>query len=285
MTYLLTQLYVWMAFACVLGFVAGWLICSRRWSRKLEEQRERYRQHMARLEMDLRRVDDNGVDRNAITPSADPESFLVGDETDDIETFEVNSDPKVTVAAAVTTGVGVAAAALSTTQEDSVSVDADQAHRPPPEVAKPVISTVQAAAALPEPESSVTAPAWAARVANCEKDIAILQKQMAALDKPRESEPTAEAKAVPQPAVPSAELAAMPAYGLTGPKGDADDLKRIWGVGPKLESMLNDLGIYHFAQIAGFTDEDITNVSEQLDQFADRITRDNWIEQASKLIG
>jgi len=37
---------------------------------------------------------------------------------------------------------------------------------------------------------------------------------------------------------------------LDGPEGDADDLKLISGVGPVLEEKLNELGIYHFWQIA-----------------------------------
>ena len=40
---------------------------------------------------------------------------------------------------------------------------------------------------------------------------------------------------------------------LDAPNGAADDLKKISGVGPKLEQKLNGLGIYHYSQIAAFT--------------------------------
>ncbi len=64
-----------------------------------------------------------------------------------------------------------------------------------------------------------------------------------------------------------------------GPTGEPDDLKEISGVGPVLEKTLNDLGIYHFHQVAKFTAEDIAAVEEEAN-FPGRIERDNWIEQA-----
>lgn len=68
--------------------------------------------------------------------------------------------------------------------------------------------------------------------------------------------------------------------GLDAPKaGKADDLKRISGVGPKLESVLNDLGIYHFDQIAAWTKKESDWVDTYL-RFKGRIARDGWIAQA-----
>lgn len=66
------------------------------------------------------------------------------------------------------------------------------------------------------------------------------------------------------------------------PEGDADDLKKISGVGPVLEGKLNDLGIYTYAQIAAFTAEDIAKVDERL-SFKGRIERDGWLDQAAEL--
>lgn len=62
-----------------------------------------------------------------------------------------------------------------------------------------------------------------------------------------------------------------------------DDLKRIKGVGPKLEGMLNNMGIYQFDQIAGFTLKDLNWVDDKLTAFKGRAQRDNWVAQASKL--
>ena len=39
---------------------------------------------------------------------------------------------------------------------------------------------------------------------------------------------------------------------LSGPRGVADDLKKLAGVSPAIEKKLNDLGIFHYWQIAAF---------------------------------
>lgn len=69
---------------------------------------------------------------------------------------------------------------------------------------------------------------------------------------------------------------------FTAPEGDADDLKRISGVGPVLEQKLNALGITKFAQVAAFTAEDIAKVDDAL-SFKGRIERDDWLAQAAIL--
>ncbi|MBX2886957.1 MAG: 50S ribosomal protein L21 [Granulosicoccus sp.] len=69
---------------------------------------------------------------------------------------------------------------------------------------------------------------------------------------------------------------------LDGPEGDPDDLKQISGVGPVLEKKLNELGIFHFRQIAGFEQKDIDLVNDAM-AFPGRIERDEWIAQAQNL--
>ena len=44
----------------------------------------------------------------------------------------------------------------------------------------------------------------------------------------------------------------------------ADDLKRISGVGPKLEGVLNELGFWHFDQIAKWTEAEVAWVDSRL---------------------
>jgi NADH-quinone oxidoreductase subunit E len=61
-----------------------------------------------------------------------------------------------------------------------------------------------------------------------------------------------------------------------------DDLKRISGVGPKLEQVLNGLGIWTFAQIADWSPNEIAWVDDYLG-FKGRIARDNWLFQAAEL--
>lgn len=71
---------------------------------------------------------------------------------------------------------------------------------------------------------------------------------------------------------------------LEGPRGEQDDLKKVSGVGPVIEQKLNDMGIYHYWQIAAFTPEDISVVDDSLN-FKGRIERDDWVKQAKELNG
>ncbi|MEO9774592.1 NADH-quinone oxidoreductase subunit E [Roseibium sp.] len=64
--------------------------------------------------------------------------------------------------------------------------------------------------------------------------------------------------------------------------GKPDDLKKLKGVGPKLEGTLNELGFYHFDQIAGWGPQEVAWVDSRL-KFKGRIERDGWIEQARVL--
>jgi predicted flap endonuclease-1-like 5' DNA nuclease len=65
--------------------------------------------------------------------------------------------------------------------------------------------------------------------------------------------------------------------------GKADDLKRIKGVGPKLEALLHSMGYFHFDQIAGWTAAEVAWVDENLEGFKGRVTRDEWVKQAGLL--
>lgn len=69
---------------------------------------------------------------------------------------------------------------------------------------------------------------------------------------------------------------------LAKPKGVADDLKRITGVGPKLERALNGAGIFHFWQIAHMSEKQASALDHKLN-IRGRMMRDNWVEQAQRL--
>lgn len=66
-------------------------------------------------------------------------------------------------------------------------------------------------------------------------------------------------------------------------QGGADDLKRIKGIGPKLEKLCNELGFYHFDQIAAWSADEVAWVNANLAGFKGRVSRDNWVEQAKLL--
>jgi len=67
-------------------------------------------------------------------------------------------------------------------------------------------------------------------------------------------------------------------------KSDGDDLTQIAGVGPVIAEKLAGLGINTFKQIADLDEAGIENINEQLN-FKGRIEREEWIEQAKKLVG
>lgn len=66
-----------------------------------------------------------------------------------------------------------------------------------------------------------------------------------------------------------------------GPLAD-DDLKKVHGIGPKLERTLKDLGITSFRQIANFQASDVAYVTAALDAFKGRIERDDWMSSAAE---
>ena len=66
-------------------------------------------------------------------------------------------------------------------------------------------------------------------------------------------------------------------------KAGADNLKKIKGVGPKLEALLHSLGFFHFDQVAKWTAAEVAWVDENLEGFKGRVSRDGWVEQAQIL--
>lgn len=86
-------------------------------------------------------------------------------------------------------------------------------------------------------------------------------------------------------AVAAAQPAAMPPVADAAPAAPAtpDNLQAIKGIGPKLGAILNDLGVTTYAQIAGWSAEDIRYIESKLD-FPGRVTREKWIDQAKSLM-
>ncbi len=85
----------------------------------------------------------------------------------------------------------------------------------------------------------------------------------------------AAAKAAPAKAAPA--KAAAPAADQA-----ADDLKKLSGVGPALEKKLVAGGVTSFAQIAGWSPEDVASVDAEL-ALKGKIEKEGWIAQAKDL--
>jgi NADH-quinone oxidoreductase subunit E len=104
--------------------------------------------------------------------------------------------------------------------------------------------------------------------------------------KPAPGRPADKAGAAAQAAPAAAPAEAVRPKGLKAArKGKPDDLKLIVGVGPVLERLLHGLGYYHFDQIAAWTGAEIAWVDGNLQGFKGRVSRDDWVGQAKKLMG
>jgi len=100
---------------------------------------------------------------------------------------------------------------------------------------------------------------------------------------PRPKSAVQQAKTQDAPQAQAADVEEKQPETLTAARdGGADDLKKISGVGPKLEELLNTLGFYHYDQVAAWTVDEIKWVDNRL-KFKGRIERDNWMAQAAEL--
>lgn len=159
-----------------------------------------------------------------------------------------------------------------------VAASMETATAQPAAAPAPTTSTAAPAAVkTAAPATATTAPKTAAKTAAAPKATAKVAKTPAA-----KATPARKAKAAPKAAAaaPAAQGDAKPATMLSAARSEGkDDLKLISGVGPKLEETLNDLGVYHFDQVAKWQADDIEWVDSRL-RFKGRITRDDWMSQA-----
>lgn len=163
------------------------------------------------------------------------------------------------------------------------------------QVMTPVVSTPQAQAKAPEvaakPDTVSTSekePAKPPKAAPKPKPKAESEPKESVLE--TDSQPTVK-KEVPKEKKKAAKAASKPVVSsdpdkperLSAPRdGDADDLKRVKGIGPANEKKLNAFGVYHFDQIANWGADQAEWIGKEL-SFPGRIEREEWIEQAKVL--
>jgi small subunit ribosomal protein S2 len=80
--------------------------------------------------------------------------------------------------------------------------------------------------------------------------------------------------------LPASEASKLGFEPLSGPRGVADDLKKLQGISPTIEKKLNDLGIFHYSQIAEFSGTAAHNVGEEVG-LPGRV--EGWIAKAKEL--
>jgi small subunit ribosomal protein S2 len=89
----------------------------------------------------------------------------------------------------------------------------------------------------------------------------------------------AEPPLEPLPAA-AAEVGGLGFEPLPGPRGVADDLKKLPGISPAIEKKLNDLGIFHYSQIAELSPTAAHHIGEEVG-LPGRV--ESWIAKAKEL--
>ncbi len=87
-------------------------------------------------------------------------------------------------------------------------------------------------------------------------------------------------KPIVEPVPTAPALADLGFEQLPGPRGVADDLKKLPGISPAIEKQLNDLGIFHYTQLAELSPTAAHNVGEEVG-LPGRV--DGWIAKAKEL--
>lgn len=257
--FLLGEIWVLLALAALLGLFVGWLIWGRRVSQVVvdTEQLDRVRGELAAAR---RQSDERAARVSALEAElAAAQSASGASDTD--------------------------AAATAEAQARIASLEADlQAAR---EAAQSAEGNADAAAALAQATADLETcqlerAAGERRVSDLEAELADCRASSAAAAAPVAA--AAVAATTPEPAAEPAPAEGRRPEALAGPRGgQADDLKRIKGIGPKLEKLCNTLGFYHFDQVAAWADDEVAWVDQNLEGFKGRVTRDEWVAQAKVL--
>lgn len=172
------------------------------------------------------------------------------------------------------------------TAKAKATAKSSAAEKPKPAAkAKSAAKAAAPAAAVAKPpkaEPKAKAPAKAAAAPKADPKAAATAK--AAPKAPAKAAPKPGVKATPKPAAkaapkPAAKAVPKPAAKAKGP----DDLLWIKGLGPKLNTLFIENGVTRFDQIAGWGPADVATMDAKLGNFAGRIARDNFVEQAALL--
>ena len=182
----------------------------------------------------------------------------------------------------------------------------------PRQAQKPVQATTTPQAAKPEPKPEAKKapparkPAPAPVAATPVEPVLVEPTVTESAVLPDEPAPSSEAAVSAESAEPAAATPAVPARRtrkkavkddvaasstiketdggvLAAPRnGVADDLKKIKGIGPSMESRLHAEGIYHFDQIAAWNRKTAEAMDARLNGRG-RVARENWVAQAKVL--
>ncbi len=136
-------------------------------------------------------------------------------------------------------------------------------------------------AAPSEPTGAVAEAVEPAAVARKTRKAPVKQVEAKAAPAPKARKVAAEVAKAEKPETVE-PVAKAPKAGRS--TGKADDLKKIEGIGPKLEQVLNEKGIRRFAQLAALDVAALDALDREIG-LGGRAVRDDWSGQARKLAG
>jgi predicted flap endonuclease-1-like 5' DNA nuclease len=127
------------------------------------------------------------------------------------------------------------------------------------------------------------------RISKCDKDTPVLEKRKTLYDydeQMHEKDLTIhkeEFATLPDATIKKSIKKGIKPIAYPLPKnGEADDLKKIQGIGIKVENALYEIGVFHYSQISDWTKDNIDWVEDYLSTDG-RVRRENWIAQAKEL--
>ncbi|MFC3711613.1 hypothetical protein ACFOMD_03460 [Sphingoaurantiacus capsulatus] len=127
-----------------------------------------------------------------------------------------------------------------------------------------------------------------ARITQLERDVAASRDQVRPLSDEVDRLRRESAK---RSAAPAAVVAPPIGSGVASeviaptaaPSGAPDNLTLMKGVGDRFAAKLNEIGVFHYRQIAEWSPADVAAADARLDKFSGRIERDQLVEQAKLL--
>jgi len=172
-------------------------------------------------------------------------------------------------------------------REQARAAKADAATVPPTQAAKPKTDAIETSPAIKSPSKVKVSPKTeaAASVSAPAENKAVADTAATGEKRSHSGKPADAARAFKSP-----ELAADKPVSLDDPDRPAgidkpekpDDLQMIAGIGPRNERLLNELGIYTWAQVASWKKAERDWVDSYL-SFKGRIEREEWVKQAEAL--
>lgn len=210
---------------------------------------------------------------------------------------DLMSNPAAAMAAATAFGFGMAAqmsklflgsiqGAMDLTgqiarqlEEERKAAEAKAAAEPETKVEAPVETPEPAPAAAKAKADKPVTPK--AKPKTTVKPVAVKAEKPKPAPKAKPAaKPVATAKAKVEPKVEVATPAPKPKK----PSGKSDDLKRIDGIGPKVEQVLKGRGITRFQDLAEMDEKALVALDKELG-LDGRVLRDDWSGQARRLAG